>query len=166
VSDASDRATLTAKLEQAQQRIAELEYRVRLLRGADETAESLAADLIRATERVAELESELAAATAETCHKPSREREARVMKTERELFMLAAEYEQRERLRQRVAELERERDQLRARVAELEAVIRKASRAALPEPSHCPSALELTGQLLAVGLMLDRGLLPRSTDGK
>jgi predicted nucleic acid-binding Zn-ribbon protein len=102
VADASERATLTAKLEQAEQRIAELEYSVRLLRGADETAESLAADLTRATQRVTELES----------------------------------------------------------------VIRKASRAALPEPSHCPSALELTGQLLAVGLMLDRGLLPRSTDGK
>jgi hypothetical protein len=57
VSDVSERATLTAKLEQAQQRIAELEYSVRLLRGADETAESLAADLTRATQRVAELES-------------------------------------------------------------------------------------------------------------
>jgi hypothetical protein len=103
VADASDRAVLTAKLEQAQQRIAELEYevakmhraltlivmccdgtsdddanpaplvartidqlqariaeqeeRISLLRGADETAESLAADLTRATQRVAELES-------------------------------------------------------------------------------------------------------------
>jgi hypothetical protein len=57
MSDTADRATLTAKLEQAQQRIAELEYSVRLLRGADETAESLAADLTRATQRVAELES-------------------------------------------------------------------------------------------------------------
>jgi chromosome segregation ATPase len=58
MSDAADRATLTAKLEQAQQRIAELEYSVRLLRGADETAESLAADLTRATQRVADLEQE------------------------------------------------------------------------------------------------------------
>jgi hypothetical protein len=67
---------------------------------------------------------------------------------------------------QRIRDLEQDRDQLRARVTDLEAVIRKASRAALPEPSHCPSALELTGQLLAVGLILDRGLLPRKIDGK